>query len=159
MSDSDREKFFAEPNRQQPVEGYAEEEIAIKIKSLEFDVNKSIRYLTKRKSFLRTLHHISMILTAISSSAAFAVLFTNYQTSAKIFTFLAAIIAWTNSSIGFPKKSELYDNLQRRFSDLLIKITSEPSTMENLKKWKTERFLIEKDEPTTLKVLEVICHK
>lgn len=134
------------------------EKIESDIEDLEFSIHKSLRYLTKRKGFFDSLHHLSVVTTMISSTIVFATLFANYQTASKWIMFLIILISTIDISVGFSKKVDLYDNLQRRFTSLLIDITVKSHTEDNLKKWEIERLLIEQDEPPVLKVLDLICH-
>jgi hypothetical protein len=154
MSESDSEEQSPQSNRKWEK---AEEQIEDDIRSLQFDINKSLIYLTKRKSFFDSLHHLSIICTTLSSSVAFATLFADYQSLTKIIMFIVIMISMIDLSVGFSKKNDLYDSLQRRFTALLVSILTKDRTESNLIQWKIERLLIEQDEPPTLKVLEIIC--
>ena len=51
-----------------------------------------------------------------------------------------------------------YDGLYRQFADLAIKVANAEHIPENLRRLKTERLLIEKEEPTVLLVLNAVCY-
>lgn len=126
---------------------------------IEFDVRKSIRYHSKRRAFFNAWHYISLVITALSGTAAFASLVSESdKTLALWLTGIIAVITVLDLSIGFSRHSDAYNNLERKFADLLIKITLNDPSEANNKEWKTERLLIEKDEPPTLKVLEQVCY-
>jgi len=127
--------------------------------SLEFAARKSIRYLTKRKRFFDNWHYLNVAVTALSGSGAFASLMSGgTETIAKVLTGITAIASSLDLAVGFSKRGKQYDNLQKRFSDLLIKIIQSEKTKESLVQLEAERLQIEKDEPPTLIALDIFCH-
>lgn len=125
---------------------------------LEFAARKSIRYLTKRQRFFNNLHTFTVAVSAISGSSAFISVLSNNNTLAVALTAVIAVSSTLDLVIGFAKKHDLYNDLQIRFTSLLSKIVQSSQTEENFKMLTVERLEIEKDEPTQMTILNVICH-
>lgn len=127
--------------------------------ALKFGANKSLRYHAARRLFFDRIHRGGMAVAAIGGSAAFVALIGGGTVLA---TFAAAIIAVAASldvAIGFSERARHHDELYRRWSDLVAEmIRHGPPEEQVLRNWMAERTLIEKEKPTPLAALNVICH-
>ena len=127
---------------------------------IDFAIGKSLRYHAKRRSFFDFIHRGSQAVSALAGSAAFVSLVGGQSPElAKIAAALLAAVSALNLVIGFSERARQYDGLYKRFSDLAVEIAecTQP-TEELVRKWKAARLRIEKDEPTPLSALNVICH-
>ena len=135
-----------------------QKEINKGIYRLDIAIRKSIRYHAKRRRFFDNWHYCSNAIAAIGGSSAFAALWSGDSTHIAIwFSAIVAIATSSDLVIGFSKRSQLYDALLKRFSQLLNEIILTPHTAENLAKWRATRISIEEDEPTFLTLLVAIC--
>ncbi len=125
---------------------------------MEFSIRKSIRYHTQRRRFFDNLSHASTAITALCGSSAFVALLSDNNAVGLNVTACIAVVSTLNLVIGFAKRSYTYNDLQGRCSTLLKQMTLEDKTEGNLRKWQAERVLIEKDEPTPLRILNILCH-
>ena len=130
----------------------------INVYDLEFSIRKSVRYHAKRRRHFEILHHWSVVLTSIAGTSAVTALLGDLNTFALVLTSASAIISITDSIVDFSGKQKIYNDLQRKFSELLAKIIEAKKTAENLASWEAERIMIEIDEPTQLSLLNCICH-
>lgn len=126
--------------------------------NIEFNIRRSIRYHTKRRRFFDKLHRIVVFLTVICGSSAFVALMSDNQKIATWVTLVITLVSLLDLAIDFSGKSVLHDNLQRKFSDLLNKTIVCDDSNQKLKELEVDRILIEKDEPTALKALNILCH-
>ena len=100
-----------------------------------------------------------MAIAAIGGSTAFLALMGDATLIAKIAAAIIAVTAALDVVIGFSERARVHDDLYRRWSDLVAKmIRHGPPSEEVLRDWMAERTLIEKEEPTPLSALNVICH-
>jgi len=128
------------------------------IDALKFGVEKSISYTTKRRSFFEELSNTKTILSTFSGLSIFVVLLKSYDSAAQLIAGFLAFINCIDLVVCFSRRANVYDALQRRFSDLLGKIIQEPHTQANYQMWCAERLTIEKDEPAKYKALEQVCY-
>ena len=100
-----------------------------------------------------------MAIAAIGGSAAFIALIGDATLIAKIIAAIIAVTAALDVVIGFSERARVHDDLYRRWSDLEAKMIRHGTPTEKvLRGWKADRTLIEKEEPTPLSALNVICH-
>lgn len=127
--------------------------------SLDFTVHVSLRYHARRRAFFDAAHRISIALVAVGGSAGFVAILGDETTLAKFVTAFLAVVATLDLVIGYSERARDYDSLYRRFSDLAVSIAgvTDPSE-DQIREWTSERMRIEKDEPTSIDVLNVICH-
>lgn len=133
--------------------------------SLEFGVHKSLRYHAKRRSFFEALHMTSTAVSAVAGSAAFVSLLTHLTTKstaptiALVASALIAVVTTLDLVIGYSQNARQHDALYQRFAllaaDIVRKVDPDD---EQIRQWSETRLLIEKDEPTTIDALNVICH-
>jgi len=100
-----------------------------------------------------------MTLVTITSTAAFVALIGESNTEiAKWSALVVAVAAAMDITFGFPDLARLHDDLFRRFTDLATEMSkvADP-TEEDTRRFRAERLMIEKNEPTTISVLEVQC--
>ncbi len=127
--------------------------------ALKFGANKSLRYHSARRSFFDAMHRTGMAVAAIGGSAAFVALIGGETLFAKIAAAIIAVAATLDVVVGFSERARHHDDLYRRWSDLVAKMLRHgPPEEQVLRDWNAERTLIEKEEPTPLSALNVICH-
>lgn len=126
---------------------------------LDFGVHKSLRYHAKRRSFLNGLHKGAMTLATVTGTAAFAALIGEQSIEfAKWSALVVAVATALDAAFGFPELARIHDDLFRQFADLAVDMSkiADP-TEEDERRFKARRLMIEKEEPTTISVLEVQC--
>ena len=127
----------------------------------EFGVHKSIRYHAKRRAFFDGLHRLSMALAIIGGSAAFFALTGDKTGIAQFASLIVAIATSLDLVLAFPEKAREHDRLCEMFSDLAADfalIDSAHIDRKRIAELKTKRLTLEKNEPTALDALNVICH-
>jgi hypothetical protein len=127
--------------------------------ALEFGVGKSLRYHRKRRSFFEFLHHATMLVATVGATGAFIALQNEVAWGANAAALLVAVTTLLDALINYQSKARTHDSLCRSYSDLKAEMVrvGEPSP-EQLRDWRARRIEIEKDEPTPLSVLNVLCH-
>lgn len=126
---------------------------------LIFGANKSLRYLAKRRAFFDALHRTSMALSFVGGSAALVALIGDQTTAAKLVAVFLTLNAMFDLAIGYSARARAYDELYRRWSNLLAEITREGSPDDDkIRDWLAERVHIQSDEPTPISVLNIVCH-
>lgn len=137
------------------------EEIAEGLLALDFGVHKSIRYHAKRRAFLDTMHRFSMLVAVVGGSAAFFALIGDKTSVGQVAALVVAIATALDAVFAFPESAREHDKLAERFSDLASELAiaeDEASGSRRLAKFKSRRLALEKNEPTPLQALNVICH-
>ena len=138
----------------------AKDELKLDIDSLNFAVEKSMRYHQRRRGYYDAWHKLFMFLIILSGSAAFAELplFQDADSAAfNIFGALVAGIAAIDLVWGLSHRARDHEMLFRRFSELAVKIRTEEGTETSCKEWLNERISIETDEPPIYWALEADC--
>lgn len=125
---------------------------------LEFGIRKSFRYHSKRKRFFENMHNIINSLIVISGSAAFFAIWNPESDVAKWLIGMVTLCTALDLVFDLAKKATLHDDLKRRFALLLKDISLAVKNENELKRLEVERILIEADEPTPLRVLDMMCH-
>ena len=98
-------------------------------------------------------------MTAIVGSVTFVALFGGETLLATYAAALIALIAALDVAVGFSERARHHNYLYGRWSDLLVQILRHgPPEEQLLRDWLAERALIEKEEPTPISVLDIICH-
>lgn len=125
---------------------------------LGFAVNRSLRYHSSRRGFFEGLHNLAMFLTTVSGSGAVVAAFAEAGWGTKAFSAIVALAAGLDGAFRFSRRARQYDSLYRRFSDLAAKIDgTENVSQADIPRWKAERRRIERDEPATMPVLDIMC--
>ena len=126
---------------------------------LEFGIARSARYHQKRRDFFNMLHRLSLLIVAISSSGTFvAALGDGGSLLVRILAAIAAVVAASDTSLGFTSKVSEYNSLQARFRDVAARMAfAKYITEDDLRNWEAEKTTIEKDEPAQKYVLNIQC--
>jgi len=117
-----------------------------------------LRYHAKRRRFFENFSNFIKVSVVFTGSSAFMAVLGNKTDIALVATFLISILSALNLVFDFSKRALVHADLRKRFSELLKEIIIKEPTEENLKTWEAEKVLIEIDEPTALKVLDIHCH-
>jgi hypothetical protein len=127
--------------------------------SLQFAAKKSLRYHAARRAFFDGAHRWTMAIVAIGGSTAFIGIIGEATEWAKWAALVLTIAGALDVAFGFSERARQHNSLYQRWSDLLAEMLRYgPPTESVLREWQAQRALIEKDEPTPLSALNVICH-
>jgi hypothetical protein len=124
---------------------------------LEFGIARSLRYTAKRRAFFEKWGQLVRIITAIAGAGTVATVFHDAPVTTTVFGALVGFAAAIDLVFEFSKRAMSYDHLYRCYADLGVKIATSHQTEANYKSLVVDRLIIEKDEPTSLDVLNVIC--
>jgi len=125
------------------------------LEDLKFQIERSVRYHERRRSFFESWHKFIMLLVILSGSAAFSPLLNQASWLGLFIAFIAAM----DLVLGFSHKARDHSILYMRFIDLLVEMESKFDRVgENLSSWTSRRLAIEKDEPPVLTALNASCH-
>jgi hypothetical protein len=122
-----------------------------------FSVHKSRRYHAKMRAFYRNLYDLTVAATALTGSAAFVSLIGDSSWLAKWLTGIVAIASTLELVFGLSKKADIHDSLCRRFTELAADIERKEATEENLQEVRARRLMIERDEPTERRLIDLLA--
>lgn len=130
------------------------------LRALEFYIERSCRYHSRREAWFDNLHRITMGISLLAGSSAFAA-FSSSQISDKygaIASAIVAILTTTNLVIGFSHKARDHQMMYRRFKQLAIDLLDQKiSKDDDLTKIERKKLLIESDEPPIYRALDASC--
>jgi hypothetical protein len=135
-----------------------EKELAGEWYQLDFSIARSLRYHAKRRSFFQRCNQLTRALIAITSAGAIAAFVAdNAGGAVVVLGVIVGLATALDLVFDYSQRAMDYDGLYRRFADLNIRWASVDRTLENYRLLTVERLIIEKEEPTVLAVLNVIC--
>ncbi|NBC32480.1 MAG: hypothetical protein GVY13_07365 [Alphaproteobacteria bacterium] len=122
---------------------------------LDFSIEKSMRYLQRRRDFFDRMHKLFLLLIILSGTASFA----SFFGSGAAWGLVTALLAATDLVFGLSDRARDHEFLRRRFAQLAgrLRATSDP-TEADIHEWTRERIEIETDEPPTMWALEASCY-
>ena len=128
---------------------------------LLFSIRRSVRYHQRRRRFYENWNSITVASAAIGSSAAAAAFAVGVGWSAfpVIISGLVAFLSAFDLAIGTARSGDLHAELARKFNSLEQRFAHgknlDDSEVEQITKGRLE---IETNEPTTLRLLDILCH-
>ncbi|MDR7119025.1 hypothetical protein [Caulobacter sp. BE254] len=124
---------------------------------IRFSIGRSRRYHSMMRDFYRRLADLVTAIGAVSGTSAFVALFLSDRSSllAKWLTGVIATASILNLVFGFGKKADLHDKLCKDFTKLASEMISLPANKQNLLAICAKRILIEVDEPTVRRVIDL----
>lgn len=129
--------------------------------SLLFGVRRSVRYHTRRRRFFDTLARFFTIFTVVGGIGTFTTLLAK---ASEIWTLIyggaTAVFSTIDLVVGCAEKARLHSDLARDFIKLeqeLIKV-GDDLTEKQLADFTCKRLEIEQEEPTVLRILDILCH-
>lgn len=128
-----------------------------------FHVRRSIRYHMKRERFFAWWHRGIGFFTAAAGTLGAAALLKEeqYPTFALVMTSLIAIAQYADLYFQPGEAARLHAKLRQSFCDLearLIDLGEVDLHDAMLRRIKADRAVVERDEPTVLDALDLICH-
>lgn len=134
------------------------------VKDLTFNIERSIRYHSRRQAFFETFDTVVNTTNLILGSSAVAGLVTDRLEDWFVGVLSAgvAIVSFINIAMRSSAKSSLHAQLQQRYIDLLKLILRLDPTNETcgpgLKRCIEKRLDIERDEPPIYRVVDILAH-
>lgn len=127
--------------------------------NLDFDVAKSIRYHSYRRSFWDRWDHLTKIVSVLTGTSVLVSIVGNETKLAVFFSFMVAASSAADVVLGFSTRARRHDNLYREFSLLAIKIAEvENPTLSDIAWIRRRRLEIEMEEPGIIGLLERRCY-
>lgn len=125
---------------------------------IDFDVAKSLRYHSYRRSFWDSWVKLTNVLAIMSGTAVLVSIMGDNTKWAKAMGAFVAFIGAADIVFGFSERARDHDGLYREFSRLAQDIagTIEP-TEAQIYAWKRQRLAIEMEEPGVVGLLERRC--
>lgn len=124
---------------------------------LLFDIRRSMRYHDRRRTFFERMHQVTGVLTILLAGS---VLFDLAGTGGpalwlKLIGVVAAVFAAADIIVGYASMANKHALLRRRFSDLEVATSN---TAKPIAECVNERKLIENDEGTVYRALDLLCY-
>lgn len=140
-----------------------QEENAKKVKDLVFNIQRSIRYHSRRQAFFETFDTSVNTANLILGSGAIVALIKETPGWLSIsLTAVVAIISFLNLAMRSAQRSSLHSQLQQRFIDLLKRVKRLDPTQgdcgPNFKKCEEKMLDIERDEPPIYRIVDLLAH-
>ena len=128
--------------------------------ALLFGVRRSIRYHKHRVIFFDTVNRLAALFLAISGAATFIAILTKApQFVSLALAIVVVVVSFLDLAVNTAYRARVYSGLTKRFYLLEQAILAEDNiTRDALNQLKLVRLDIESSEPSTLKVLDSICH-
>jgi hypothetical protein len=124
---------------------------------LSFSIARSLRYHAKRRAFFERCNQLTRALSAIFGAATVAAVIKGVPWITATMGAAVGISTALDLVFDFSRRAMLFDDLYRRFADLSVEIVSCDPSPENVRRIMIKRLLIEKEEPTLLSILNVLC--
>lgn len=128
---------------------------------LLFDIRRSVRYHSRRRSFFERLHKFTAAVNVISGSATFVGLIQAYPVVPLISASIVTIVSTIDLVIGSSQMAREHGDLARSFISLEMKITSADPDLIDKKDYlayQAERLSIEAKEPPAFRVLDALSY-
>lgn len=124
---------------------------------LLFDVRRSVRYHDRRCAFFEQLHRITGVLTILLAGSVLFEIARPGDTASWLvaLSVAAAVLAASDTVIGFAARAGLHRTLKQRFIGLETAILAgSGSEADHLR----TRLAIEHDEPPIYRALDLLCY-
>lgn len=128
-----------------------------RIKSLRFDLNRSIRYNNKRRAFFEKWDRITNFLGLLFGSSTVVALMQQHQNLAMGLSLFLTALSALALLIGFGNKARDHLEYAQQFAQLANQLLA-PVTEEQLLQIEKAMYELDAKEGEPLKVLERICY-
>lgn len=126
---------------------------------INFLLNKSIRYFSKKRRFFDISHRTAQAIVLLGASSSVTAVFSENSKFALYTTALITIVGTIDYVFDLAGKSRLFDDLYRRTTALTAElIESVVADEQMVARVKSKRYEIYADAPAMNRVLEVVCH-
>ena len=129
--------------------------------NLLFSIRRSVRYHQRRRRFYENWNSLTVAVAAIGSSAAATAFATGVGWSGfpVIISGLVAFLSAFDLAVGTARSGDSHAELARSFNSLEQRFAhGNDLTDPELEELTKERLKIEASEPTTLRLLDILCH-
>lgn len=133
----------------------AQERLKWDIYDLDFSVRKTRRYHEKLCSFYGVWRDWVKIVTIVSGSGLFFLLFAGAKHGAEFLAAFVAVWAAVDYMVGPDKKAEKHRELCEQFIELARKIEIMPRTEEAYRSLAADRLELEKSEPPCKRLIDL----
>jgi hypothetical protein len=125
--------------------------------ALLFDVRRSVRYHDRRCAFFEQLHRVTSVLTILLAGSVLFEIARPGDTAPWLvaLSVAAAILAASDTVIGFAARAGLHRSLKQRFILLETSILARSGSLADHQR---VRLGIEHDEPPVYRALDLLCY-
>lgn len=127
-------------------------------KSLRFDLQRSIRYNSKRRAFFEFWDKATNFLTLLTGSSTVVALLADVEQLQLISSITVAVLSVLSLSIGFGQRATERAEFANQFTVLVNQLEQLPLTQALIDRVKAEMNTLDAKEPAPLIVLEQICY-
>jgi hypothetical protein len=124
---------------------------------LGFVIARSLRYDAKRRAFFERCNHLTRAISAIAGAGAVASAWHGSYGATLVAGLIVGIMSSLDLVFDFSKCAMVYDDLYKKYADLGIEVAGADRTAINCRLLSVKRLIVEREEPTLLAVLNVIC--
>lgn len=112
------------------------------------------------REFYRRWHNFFVTISIVAGSTAFVAMLPSEPNLwiTRALTLAVSLAAVIDLVFDLQRKGDVHDQLCRRFSELSARMTLWPATLENEAKACAERTLIEADEPSVVRLIDLRAH-
>lgn len=122
-----------------------------------FGVHKCRRYHQKMRDHYRRLHRMLVIANIVGGSAAFVAVMSPWQAAAALFTGIVAAASIIDYIFSAERASTAHHDLAVRFTRLASEMELLAEIPENLAAVRAKRLEIEVDEPSELRLVDLMA--
>lgn len=123
----------------------------------EVAASRRIRYAGKRQTFFEGLHRTTLFTSAVLGSSAFVSVISGLNTLTAWLTAIVASVSAMDNVVGFSEKARTYRDQRNRYYTLYCEIVSCLESAYAEDSFLEKRLTIDRDNPPTKRVLDVIC--
>jgi hypothetical protein len=134
-----------------------EDGLAADWRELSFSVARALRYHAKRRAFFERCNQLTRALSAIFGAGTVAAVVKGIPWITGTMGAMVGIATALDLVFDFSRRAMIFDDLYRRFADLSVEIVSAEPSHEAVRRITIKKLLIEKEEPTLLSILNVVC--
>lgn len=132
-----------------------------KAQGLLFSIRRSVRYHTARRKFFDSINNTITAISLIFGTANVVAIVSSHQTIAILLGILVSSLIALNLVIKSYEKANNHTRFAGKFIDLEKLLLKKPLleyTFDEVISIEQKRLEIERDEPPTKRVLDIVCH-
>lgn len=122
-----------------------------------FGIHKSRRYHAKLRDFYQAVYNYTTAANAFAASGAFIAILGSLTIIAGTLSAIVALASFFDNIFKYENKARTHHDLCYRFTRLAAEIETMSETPEHLAEVRAKRLLIEADEPSEKRLVEIMA--